>query len=65
MAEQNVPSLIAQQIDQLLKLWPPGSSNSTNSMSHTEDIDEEIDYNFAGTAIYLHAKPNSVEQQIT
>jgi len=60
MAEQNAPSLTAYQIDQLLKLLPPASSNTTSSISHTKNTDEEIDYNFTGTVVCLLAEPDSV-----
>jgi len=60
MTEHSMPKLTVQQIDQLLKLRPPSSLNSTSSMSHTEDTVEEIDYNFAGIAICLHAEHESV-----
>ena len=67
VAESNVPRLTAQQIDQLLKLLPPqSSSQSTGSLSHTEDTDEEIDYSFAGVAHFagiaacLHAEHESM-----
>ena len=55
-----MPSLTEQQIDQLLKLLPPASSNSTSSMSHTEDTDKEIDYSFASTAVCLHVEHDSI-----
>jgi len=60
MTESSMPRLTAQQIDQLLKLLPPSSSHSTSLVSHTEDTDEEIDYSFAGMAVCLHAKHETV-----
>jgi len=43
VAENAMPSLTAQQIDQLLKLLPLASSNiSTSSLNHFVETDEEM-----------------------
>jgi len=49
--------LTQQQIEQLLKLLP--SAHSTSNKTSSYDIDEEIDYNFAGIAYCSCAKTTS------
>jgi len=52
-----VPRLTSYQIEQLVKLLPAGSSSHSNStLSQAEETNEELDYNFAGTTICLHAE---------
>jgi len=58
LAEKSVLGLTAQQIKQLLKLLPASSTSS--SISHSEDIDEEIDCNFVGIAICFNAEQGTI-----
>jgi len=59
VAEQPVPGLTSQQIEQLLKLLPASSTSS--SVSHSEETDEDIDYSYAGIAAYFHAKKEPID----
>uniref|UniRef100_A0A7C9CXZ8 Retrovirus-related Pol polyprotein from transposon TNT 1-94-like beta-barrel domain-containing protein n=1 Tax=Opuntia streptacantha TaxID=393608 RepID=A0A7C9CXZ8_OPUST len=62
--ESPVPGLTSYQIEQLLQLLPnSSSSHSPSTPSQVEDTDEELDYNFAGTAtaICLHAEQKEVD----
>jgi len=56
-----VLGLTTYQIEQLLKLLPAGLSCQSNStVSPSTKTDEELDYNFVGTAICLHAEQKDV-----
>jgi len=61
LTENAVPSLTAQQIEQLLKLLPSTTSNGSSIGNPSEDTDEELDYSFAGIAICFHAEQECID----
>ncbi|KAJ8443288.1 hypothetical protein Cgig2_015766 [Carnegiea gigantea] len=58
-AEQSVPGLTSQQIEQLLKLFPAPCNSS--SVNHSEETDEEIDHSFIGIAVCFHAEKEAID----